>query len=367
MRMEDEMRQVEEMESEDEFGPSPIRPGPSRTFTELLQSADEPPDRGFGSKRSELKTVKGRGDQDVVKSASILSFFAKPIKQKVKVQLEEPPEPSELLEDSTIDLAKEVSGQENDILENVLSTGQGHETEEDGERLSNPPTGDAIAEIHSPTTDSQPTRIKVVEFSDDEIDEWDPEGGNVRRKIVITGTRRNVRRRNSSPFSSRSGEDDDVDYEDVEDGSDEEEQRQVEFTEDGEEDEDQLPSLTTTTTIGSSSTNLSSPRSTGKTRIPLLSLLSIRSPPGSRTHTEMTDLRVKAIFNPVDAVKLRARRKGQDVYISGQGEDLSADEILDKFADGREGIEQDEQEDDDWEEECEGWKRTPLGMDDDDW
>jgi hypothetical protein len=97
----------------------------------------------------------------------------------------------------------------------------------------------------------------------------------------------------------------------------------------------------------------------------------------------MDELRVKAIFNPADAKKLKAIRKGQDIHYLGEGvEEGEGDEdeaVMDRFMvegsraglsqtrdEEGEGVGVDGEGDDDWEEDCEGWKRSALGMDDDD-
>ena len=74
-------------------------------------------------------------------------------------------------------------------------------------------------------------------------------------------------------------------------------------------------------------------------------------------------------------------RRGQDVFIAGEGADGGEDEedeIMQRYnlhlgeaheeeteGNGAEAGGEDLFEDDDWEEEDEGWKRAAVGMDDD--
>lgn len=389
MRFEDAGTDDEE-EEEEEFGPSPMKPGLNRRFTELLQAADELPiDRDRSNRTNNLLSTapkrSKKGKEDKVKSASITSFFARPIKGKVTVQLEQPsPEPVTVTEAHPTTSFEE----ENDILQRVMDAGQVDETRAGEEaqgtdRLSTPPPApdtENTAREPEPALMPSARRLKVVELSEDEIDDFDPEGGHIRRKVVITGTRRNVKRRGS--LSSLSDQhpvpEDEMPSENEEAAAEDEtsegntdlpggSQGGVEFVDD-EDDEDTAPPLTAGESAPTETH--SSPRSTSlapPAPLPLLSLLSLKSPPRS-TAAKINNLRVKAIFNPFDAARLKAARKGQDIYTSGEGTAPEEDEVLDKY--GLTGGDPEEEEvegDDDWEEECEGWKRTPLGMDDEDW
>ena len=192
----------------------------------------------------------------------------------------------------------------------------------------------------SPSRPTRPTRVLAI--SDDEEDEWDPEGGRVRRTVVIIPTR---------PAVKRAWSDDDPIVDAEEDAE--------ENLDDVEEDA-LVPHLAEGTTA-TSTTYPSSPTTTFLAP-PLLSLLSLNSPSSKVSQSRLTDLRVKAIFNPSDTIRLRAIKRGQDVYFPGEGGEEGEDEMLHAV-----GVrDYDEHEcrggDDDWESENEGWKKEGVGM-----
>ncbi|WVQ64836.1 uncharacterized protein L199_003005 [Kwoniella botswanensis] len=218
-----------------------------------------------------------------------------------------------------------------------------------------------LASDYTPSA-SQRRREKVLNLSDDEIDEFDPEGGYVKRKIRIVPTRREVKRRNSS--SDLSGEEDDDEQQD-DTGLNANEQ-------DGEEQEEEEEQV------------FISPSNTKSLSIPMLNLLSIHSPSQSKTRAQVAkakleELRVKALFNPSDAAKLKAMKRGQDISFTGEArveDDEEEDEqgILEKYDFGLKdipekgdvedgGADGGEREDDDWESESEGWKREQTEED----
>ncbi|WWC97034.1 hypothetical protein V866_003911 [Kwoniella sp. B9012] len=221
-----------------------------------------------------------------------------------------------------------------------------------------------LASDYTPSA-SQRRREKVLNLSDDEIDEFDPEGGYVKREIRIVPTRREVKRRNSN--SDLSGEDDDDELQDdtglnaneQQDGGEQEEEEEQVFI---------------------------SPSNNKSLSIPMLNLLSIHSPSKSRSKTKaqltkakLEDLRVKALFNPSDAARLKALTRGQDISFTGEArveDDEEEDEqgILEKYDFGLKDIPEQgddengggdggEREDDDWESESEGWKREQTEED----
>jgi hypothetical protein len=108
---------------------------------------------------------------------------------------------------------------------------------------------------------------------------------------------------------------------------------------------------------GTSATSLTDPPSPSSNLAPpMLSLLSLHSPVAKRS-SKLDDLRVRAIFNPIDAARLRAVKRGQDLeadIADPEDDDLHEEDGQGEVVGG----------DDDWEEECSGWKRTGLGMDD---
>ncbi|WVW80068.1 hypothetical protein I302_102041 [Kwoniella bestiolae CBS 10118] len=215
-------------------------------------------------------------------------------------------------------------------------------------------------QTHTPSA-SQRRREKVLNLSDDEIDEFDPEGGYVKREIRIVPTRREIKRRNSSDV------DDEVEPEE-EEGEENEQEEAVQDMNDHEE--------------------ITSPTNPKSLSIPMLNLLSLHSPSKSKSKAQLTkarleELRVKAIFSPSDAARLKALKRGQDISFTGEArvEDDETEEegILEKYEfglkdpldpdeDGGEGQNGDgdgeaEREDDDWESESEGWKREQTEED----
>lgn len=80
----------------------------------------------------------------------------------------------------------------------------------------------------------------------------------------------------------------------------------------------------------------------------------------------MNDLRVKAIFNPSHAARLKAVQRGQDI-VSGEA-NLQSDEDEEGLLDTYENGEVDAEDgDDDWDEDCDGWKGATGAMDDEAW
>ncbi|OCF57991.1 hypothetical protein L486_04018 [Kwoniella mangroviensis CBS 10435] len=220
-----------------------------------------------------------------------------------------------------------------------------------------------LASDYTPSA-SQRRRGRVLNLSDDEIDQFDPEGGYVKREIRIVPTRREVKRRNSS--SDLSGEEDDDEQQDATGLNANEQDGEEQPQEEGKE---QV---------------FISPSNTKSLSIPMLNLLSIHSPSKSKTKAQLTkakleELRVKALFNPSDAAKLKAMKRGQDISFTGEArveDDDEEDEqgILEKYEFGlkdlpEQGDDEDgevdggEREDDDWESESEGWKREQTEED----
>ncbi|TYJ59189.1 hypothetical protein B9479_000178 [Cryptococcus floricola] len=175
-----------------------------------------------------------------------------------------------------------------------------------------------------------PQRRKELVLSDDEIDEWDPEGGKVRTNVVIVPTRREPKRPKHDELESILG-----------DGLDEESQDEEEVYEDEDEADDpnDLP-------------------------FPLLSILSPRKHTSGPSREELESLRVDAIFNPVALKKLQALKRGQDITFTGEGrgdEEEEGEDVLERL----EHEEEDgaDHADEDWESEDEGWKRASTGLD----
>lgn len=325
-----EAMMLEDVLEDDEFGPSPIKPPMGRSFTALFGEAD--PDTRKRAGKVEKGKEKDK-EKDRSRHGDSSSFFTRRVsvpKGREKIPPDVPADNLEgVAELTAIPLTKNDATIEEANAEN-------------SENLSNTPDYSDVVHENGTTSQTQ-RREKVVTFSDDEEDEWDPEGGHIQRKLYITGTRRPVRQHSSDETQSAATSDDGL--------SDDEE---VPVDED-----DTAPALAEGTTA-TSPTHPSSP-SSSTLAPPMLSLLSLHSPI-KRNTSRMTDLRVKAIFNPFDAARLKAIKRGQDV-IGGEAIN-EAENDLDHV--GGFGEEAKEDGDDDWDEECEGWKKSGFELDDDD-
>ena len=404
----EDVGEAEDDEGEDEFGPSPMRPGLNRTFTELLQSSAEevkPKIRSRGKDKEGSKVQAGSSKQRDLR----VFFGMAPGRRKTDSTRESPPRivaiaaspphaGSFVDADGVETLSAGVDQQAN------AAGSDGRLVHEVVDGPVTPPPGLETYAAPTQTPSRSVRKEKYVSFSDDEVDEWDPEGGNVRQRVFITGTKRNAVRRDS--LSSMSGEERDESGHAA--GAEEEE-------EEGDEDEDETEaesngvngnvqsidgvtvSLEHEIRVGDTAVNgldgangaieeddgpasklsLNGPTSpTSSTRssavpalapapLPLLSLLSLRSPP-SRNSSRMNDLRVKAIFNPSHAARLKAVQRGQDI-VSGEA-NLQSDEDEEGLLDTYENGEVDgEDGDDDWDEDCDGWKGATGAMDDEAW
>jgi len=339
---------------DDEFGPSPMKAlgGGNRTFTSLLVEAEIEATPVHGVRKGKGKERGNRG-----RPSEMLGLFGKVPRGREKGEraqvTKQPSTPAAPRHEEGVVSPQSASDPpENStapVHENPRSTDEADSSEE----LSTPapdPLLEAAASQVSPSKPSVPTR--TISLSDDEEDQWDPEGGRARRTVVIVPTRR----------AARAWSDDDLVHDDVDDD-------QAEDEVEAEEEEAAVPPLVEGTTA-TSTTHPSSP-TTASLAPPLLWMLSLHSPSSSSKQSRLADLRVKAIFNPTDAAKLRAMKRGQEVYLPGEGGDEEADEkVMDAYAMGGEGQDEGGGEGvDDWESEDEGWKRASVGMDDDegDW
>ena len=245
------------------------------------------------------------------------------------------------------------------------------------DRLPTPPPDPAFDQP-VPTPSKVKRQPRIISVSDDEQDEWDPEGGHVRHQLFITGTRRAIRKARGSlsdeveSVPEHQAEGDDYDGEtDDEDGHQDREPMQLEpHPVDNAEPEDHGPVIDVptpdlegggTTSTSAHTSGLPSSPNASTLVPPLLSLLSIQSPKASLN--KMHSLRVKAIFDPIEAARLRTLQRGQDVYISGEGVDGDDVDEWDVHAER----EEEHFGDDDWEEECDGWKAVGQSMDDEPW
>ncbi|WVQ94635.1 hypothetical protein IAU59_001715 [Kwoniella sp. CBS 9459] len=283
--------------------------------------------------------------------------------------------------------------------------------------------GSALQEPHSPDPGPNPERTppasqlrrKMISLSDDEADEWDPEGGHVRRQVLIVPTRRQVRRRDSdsSDLGMRpaQGANNAIDNDDGKGGhgkvEDEDAVEEEKEDQEGEQREEAISSLgsedgngpTSDATMAipngvSSTRSPSRSQTNGQLSLPMLNLLSLRSPSKTKagqTRARLEELRVKALFDPTAQTRLKAMQRGQEIVFTGESRGVDDDEededgILEKYEFGLKerrayDIEQEEGDaaeleigegegegegegDDDWEEESDGWKREQV---DEDW
>ncbi|WVQ83603.1 hypothetical protein IAT38_005744 [Cryptococcus sp. DSM 104549] len=373
----------EDDDSEDGLGPTPVKGG--RGFTNLFDSPVKgmvntkgkaiaaAPAKGKGKAKESGKAGKGKGKAVDEKQPGIMGFFGRVNKKKEEKDtgkaFTKSKQPTASSSASTrypppASPTPIITATPSPSLRTThlppASPGSGP--------ISPPPplrspTPTAIPEPSPPK--SQPRRNKVLALSEDEEDEWDPEGGKIVRRLVIMPTRRAVRRRGSDSLSeggfSRDGSG-------AEDGMEED---------DRPEEEDIALQHNTFTNSHSGNGHPQSPS------LPL-TLLSLQSPPpqaASSRRAALESLRVRAIFNPLDAARLRAVKRGQDVHFSGEGGvaggegEEGEEEVLERYEAGLAGggVEGGEEGgggvegDDDWESEDDGWKRNEehLGVEDD--
>ena len=209
---------MDEEAEDDEFGPSPakVSNGVGGGFVSLL-GGDGDRAQDTISVREENGRKKGKGKAGADGTAAnghggprrgdIFAAFRAPGAQTVKpvdrdiVRAASSPAPATLDE---MALTKAL-----DVAESVAVNPI--EQESPDERLSTPPA-DAALETHleSPTRDER--AVKNLSFSDDELDEWDPEAQPARHHVVIVPTRAPPSRPHPSiAFSPEAdSEDDDV-------------------------------------------------------------------------------------------------------------------------------------------------------------
>lgn len=325
-------------EDEEGLGPSPVKPIGGKTFTSLFDDEGMPPPRRMVSAKSGKApqgetTNDGQGKNE--KEASqpgIMGFFVKLKKAKEKEKEKEKEADLSTITSSTLDRSAEKT------LNSVTSSLTSFEPDLD---LAEPSAPSLVAR-------HQRRKDKILSLSEDEDDEWDPEGGKVQRKVVIVPTRRQVKRRASNDGLSELL--DGVEEESIVDKEQDEEEVDEEQYEEVEEEGDVIIEN------GNGDTDGQSPHIR-------LDLLAIASPHKQRS-TELESLRVSAIFNPFARKRLLALKRGQEIHTTGEAatgeeeEDADGWERLDNVLDG-EG-----KRDDDWESEDEGWKKIEDVLDD---
>ncbi|WRT65617.1 uncharacterized protein IL334_002562 [Kwoniella shivajii] len=252
------------------------------------------------------------------------------------------------------------------------------------------PTDEFPDETWTRTPSRSQRREKVLSLSDDEVDEWDPEGGPVKREIKIVPTRREVKRRNSDSSDYgvtlsnhynddvNEGQDQNLNGRELEDEVDVDEEEEDEEADEGEvaagegmnHNQNQNLKMLTLLSIHSPSSFNSNSRSKSKSKAQI-------------HQAKLDELKVKAIFNELDATKLKAFKRGQEISFTGESrenddEANSNEDILDKydfdlidnaidnendnqFGEGLQGT--NDVEDDDWESESDGWKREQIEED----
>ncbi|RXK41340.1 hypothetical protein M231_01490 [Tremella mesenterica] len=336
-------RNGKEEEDEEEFGPSPMKletPKRGRSFTSLFEPVEEK--RNDPQERN--GNMKNRG-----RPSEMLGLFAKAsMKGKEKetglnhkvsspISMKHSALPLNDLPISALNQAQEQVFKDRPEMTPLPINGL-----LDEEPLPIPPLDPDMnpsPSVINPIRVSRP--VKTLSLSDDEKDEWDPEGGPSRHAITIVPTRHPIRVRHRSSSSSpkityKAGihlhtEEEEIDEEDDPGDAAEEEEEEM--------------------TLDSSTLHSPTPNN-------IFTLLSLRSPLRKRRDA-IDNLRVKALFDPEAAVKLKAVRKGQEVHVAG---DLNG-------ADDTEGDDEVEEGgmDDDWESEDEGWKRDVEDEDDEVW
>lgn len=346
LMIDEEQEEGDEKEEEDEdeegLGPSPVKPIGGKTFTSLFD------DEGMLSPRRIVSAKNGKAPQGGTTNAGkgknekeasqpgIMGFFGKLKKAKEKGKEKEKEKEKEA------DLSTITSPTLNKSADKTLNSITPSPTSFEPDLDPAEPSAPSLAARH------QRRKDKILSLSEDEDDEWDPEGGKVQRKVVIVPTRRQVKRRASNDGLSgllhAVEEESMVDEEQYEEEVDEEQYEEVE------EEGDAIIAN------GNGDTDGQSPH------IPL-DLLAIASPHKQRS-TELESLRVSAIFNPFARKRLLALKRGQEIHTTGEAatgeeeEDADGWERLDNVLEG-EG-----KRDDDWESEDEGWKKIEDVLDD---
>ncbi|WVR03833.1 hypothetical protein IAU60_000830 [Kwoniella sp. DSM 27419] len=268
--------------------------------------------------------------------------------------------------DASVAIAASVEelGKVPEITIQVTPPRNGH----DIERISPPiPASPTLAaaehDAAEPGTPAVATRRKVLTLSDDEADEWDPEGGHVQREVTIVPTRRQVTRRES--------------HSDLDEPYTEEAQHQAEAEASESDEEGHAGDQVESPLERRTNTQPGTPNgpSVSTLPLPMLNLLSLRSPSKSRaaqSRARVEGLRVKAIFDPAQASQLRAIQRGQEVSFTGESRGVDVDDpedLLERYEFGlveeEHGLDDAEagEGDDDWEEESDGWKREQVEED----
>lgn len=322
-------------EDEEGLGPSPVKPLGGKTFTSLFDDEDMPP-RSIVSAKTKSLGGKTDGKGKSGKEASqpgIMGFFGKlkKAKEKEKEKEKEMEKEKEKEKEKGAGISTTPSPTLDKSADNTLNSG-----------TLSPASFKPDLDLPEPYASSSPRhqrrKDKVLSISEDEDDEWDPEGGKVQQKVVIVPTRRQVKRQTSTDGLSGL-------LDGVEEGMVDEEQ-----DEDVGEEGDVIFENENGDTDGQTS------------HIPL-DLLAITSPLKQRS-AELESLRVSAIFNPFARKRLLALKRGQEIHTTGEA--ATGEEEGD--AGGWEGpdnvLEGEGKRDDDWESEDEGWKKIEEGLDD---
>jgi hypothetical protein len=322
----------EQIEDEDEFGPTPIKSRQPESFHSLFEL-----DNGTGTSGPAAGPSRSTDSLSRSSSSNLVGrLLAAGGKGKGKGKAVDPPPTKNGNEAAMIPIspAPEAMSTPDVAALDDLANGA------DAEDQMVPPWEDEQDDMEAPSEAKEPPRPdKTVSISDDELDEWDPEASHVRHRVRIVPTR-------SRPTKRWSDSDDQSDG--VDDGPSEGE-------EEVDSDHETLPPLDESTT--SQTAQVQSPPQ-------LLSLLSLTSPNQRQgRYARLKELRYKALFNPSgsDARKLKAFTKGQEAFVAGE-----VVENQDEEGDLEE-VEVGDRADDDWESESDGWNRTGVEMDDDAW
>ncbi|WWC87807.1 uncharacterized protein L201_002699 [Kwoniella dendrophila CBS 6074] len=425
----DDEEDEEEDRDEDELGPSPMKTlGKGRGFTSLFGEAEITKNNGLLASNSQLSSTKSTGPdhkirqglkktQDKTKltkkgstDGGIMNFFNRTGKSTLPVKKQEPFEEPSILNQNSAATSPEQNASDIQIqpsppplLEPTPSTEEILLIEQSPSPVEDIPK----SPDHTPSkSSSQRRREKILNLSDDEIDEFDPEGGYVKRAVKIVPTRREIKRRNSSDFSDEEGLMDvsngAVEIDDDDDLEDEQNHGYIDVTDKSANINANITDNTAKPTSASSPSISSSLSTTKKIdphtlSIPMLNLLSITSPSKSKSKSKaqldkakLEELRYKAIFDLNYAKELKTLKKGQDVAFAGESrtKDLEQEEndqdILEKYEygiinqnpnnssyndvnrdkdNGNDDHQEDDFQDDDWENESDGWLREQTEED----
>ena len=299
--------EMEDVDEEDDFGPSPAKGGDRdvRTFEALLVESERNDGAASGHQNG-----KNRGRVNVHGSRRG-DIFVQSRRKDPRIELQQTSAPSadsnhRTQHQSVIPGPVNVDVDDSEH-EPVKPDGDITEEEPDDDRLPTPPLDpDAAAAAEAAPIQTRPSSARVISIEEDELNEWDPETGPVRHEIVIVPTRRATQRPDEIRPSFA-----DLTLDHVGDAEDERHDQTM---------EPKQPSTSRSSVSYPSTTELPTP---------LLSVLSIRSPDkATLRRAQLDDLRVNALLDPSKAGILRAAERGQEIFEAGEGFDVDELDLL---------------------------------------